>query len=68
MRQTAAVKVFEVLHDGAGDGPAGDGTYIYRSGNRRTAEAFAKENTCYGRPATVRETEASRRLAQRWGI
>lgn len=67
------VKVFEVLYDGAPDGPsgpAGDGTFIKRFGPKSSADAarFASENTCYGRPAKVTETDAPLRLAKRWGV
>lgn len=67
------IKVFEVLYDGAQDGPAGpagNGTFIARFGpkNGKAAAAFVAANTCYGRPAKVTETDAPRRLARRWGV
>ena len=60
--------VFEVLHDTDTDGPAGDGTVIARFRTRVKAEAFAKNRTCWGRPATVQETRVPYRLAARWGV
>lgn len=68
MARSKTVKVYEVLHGGKGSGPAGDGTYIYRTGEKCTAEDFARTHTCYGGPATVQETDAPRHLAQRWGV
>lgn len=60
--------IFEVLFDGAGEGPAGDGTHIARFRKRAEAEAFASRNTCYGRPCTAEAREVSRRLAARYGL
>ncbi len=65
---TGTVKVYEVLYDGAGSGPAGDGTYIFRSKSKREADAFAKGNTTYGRPAKATLAEVPKRLAERWGL
>jgi hypothetical protein len=67
------IRVFEVLYDGAPDGPsgpAGDGTFIRRFGpkDEAAANAFAAKNTCYGRPATVSPRDATRELARRWGV
>lgn len=62
------VKVFEVLADGKGAGPAGDGTFVRRFRSQREAEQFASTATCYGQPATVTADEVSRKLAQRWGM
>lgn len=67
------VKVFEVLFDGPEDGPsgpAGDGTFVarFRRGEKKAAEKFASENTAWGSPAKVTETEVPRRTAERWGV
>ena len=73
MRSNRTKKVFCVLFDGPEDGPpgpAGDGTFTrrFRAGERAMAEAFARENTCYGRPAKVTEDEVPLHVAQRWGM
>lgn len=61
--------VFEVLADGAGDGPACDGTFIHRFRKEVDAQRFAARNTCYGRPATVQSSDGiSRKTMQRWGL
>lgn len=62
------IKVYEVLHDTDGEGPAGDGTVIARFRDKREAERFASGNTCYGRQATAELHEVPRRIAQRWGM
>ena len=63
------ITVFEVMVDGAGEGPAGDGTYIRRFRSQYDAVAFASGKTCYGRPAEVIAVEGvSRQLAARWGV
>lgn len=64
----ATVTVFEVLVDGIGDGPAGDGTFIRRFRTRKEAARFIVGKTCYGRTPTISESIVSRRLAQRWGV
>ncbi len=68
MRNERMVRVYEVLADGPGDGPACDGTFVSRFTDRANAERFAKASTCYGRPAKVQEDDVPRRLAQRWGL
>lgn len=63
--------VHEVLFDAYAPGPAGDGTHTRRfSGRNLTdAQAFAEQNTCYGKPAAVwTRTDVPARLAQRWGV
>lgn len=61
--------VYEVLVDGPGAGPAGDGTRIHRFRDAKVAEAFAKGQTCYGKPATAEKREGvPRHLAERWGV
>lgn len=72
-RGEKTVKVYEVLYDGAPDGPsgpAGDGTFVARFGPKKekAANAFAEAHTCYGKPAKVLETDVSMRLARRWGV
>lgn len=62
------VKIWEVLYDGKGSGPAGDGTYIYRTRNEKDALKFAKANTAYGSPAVAKSAVVPYRLAQRWGL
>lgn len=62
------VKVWEVLADGPGEGPAGDGTFVRRFRSESEANQFASTATCYGRPATVLMDEVPRKLAQRWGL
>jgi hypothetical protein len=61
--------VFEVLADGAGDGPACDGTFVHRFRKLADAQRFAARSTCYGKPATVSDRpDVSRRLMERWGM
>ena len=62
------VRVYEVLADGAGEGPAGDGTFVRRFRDKGDAERFASGATCYGQPTSVNACDAPRRLAQRWGL
>jgi hypothetical protein len=62
------VKIWEVIYDGAGSGPAGDGTFIYRTKSQKEAEAFAKRNTAWGRPTEATMTEAPVAIARRWGF
>jgi hypothetical protein len=62
------ITVYEVLADISGDGPACDGTRVFRFWHKREADAFASRNTCYGRLCTVHvEENVPPRLAQRWG-
>lgn len=65
---TRTVTVYEVLADIDGEGPACDGTKVFRFRSKRDADAFAAKATCYGRPASVDAFDAPRRLAQRWGM
>lgn len=72
-RGEKTVTVYEVLYDGAPDGPSGpmgDGTFVARFGPKqeKAANAFAAASTYYGRPAKVMETDAPMRLARRWGV
>lgn len=70
MARERDVTVFEVLYyagDDGPSGPAGDGTFVFRSRDRREAERFASGRTCYGKPADVMESRVPRSLAQRWG-
>jgi hypothetical protein len=67
-RADRTIRVWEVLVDGAGEGPAGDGTYVRRFGSEREAVGFASQATCYGGPATVDFVDAPARLAGRWGF
>lgn len=62
------VTVYEVIADGKGEGPAGDGTHIHRFKLTRDAEAFAARNTYYGRPAHVQTAVVSKQLAARWCV
>jgi hypothetical protein len=62
------VTVYEVLADGEGQGPAGDGTYVRRFRTEAEALAFAKVSTCYGGKCRVQTCVAPRALARRWGI
>jgi hypothetical protein len=67
-RSTGTVRVYEVLHDGKGDGPAGDGTFIRRFRTQLDADEFARTATAYGQPAKVTSVDAPRHVAQRWGM
>lgn len=63
--------IYEVLADGNGDGPAGDGTYVYRFRNLKEARAFARTNTYLGGPIQkdqILKRKVPRQLAQRWGL
>jgi len=62
------VRVWEVLADGPGEGPAADGTFVHRFRSERDAKTFAATNTVYGRPCNVNVDDVPRRLAQRWGV
>lgn len=62
------VKVWEVLADTEEEGPAGDGTVVFRFKAAKTAATFAAGSTCYGRPAKATLAEVPRRLAARWGV
>ncbi len=64
----ANVRIFEVLHDTAGDGPHGDGLATFRTRDRKDAESFAAGHTCYHKPATVEPVEVPVKLARRWGL
>jgi len=68
MARKTTVTVYTVLYDGEGQGPAGDGTHTYRSGDKRQAMSWASSHTCYGKPAQVDVSQAPRRLAERWGL
>jgi hypothetical protein len=67
------VRVYEVVYSvdddspAAHGGPAGDGSFVWRSRSAADAAAFARTATYYGRPATVSWTDAPRRTAERWG-
>lgn len=67
------ITVFEVLWHSdepsqAYAGPAGDGSFIYRTRNKGDAERFAKGKRCYSEDASVGEVVVPRKLAQRWGL
>lgn len=63
------VNVWEVLYDGPGAGPAGDGTYVERFRTAASANAFARGRTAYRRgSAIVTKVSVPRRLAARWGL
>jgi hypothetical protein len=62
------VRVWEVVADTDGEGPAGDGTVVFRFGSEHEAEAFAARSTCYGRPAIAHATDAPKHVAARWGF
>lgn len=69
MNNAKGITVFEVLADIAGDGPAADGTRVFRFRSEIEADAFARRNICYGRACKVqREDNVPKRLAQRWGM
>jgi hypothetical protein len=69
MKSRKTVTVYEVIADGSGDGPAGDGTFVRRFRTAQDAAAFAAVATCYGRPAQVQIAEnVPRHIAQRWGM
>ncbi len=66
---TATKRIWEVLYDGAGEGPAADGTFIARFSTERDALRFCQGRTCYGRPDVKPSVyEAPRKLARRWGF
>lgn len=62
------VRVYEVIYDGEGPGPAGDGTFIFRTRNKKVAEDFAREHTAWGRPTEATSAEVPAQLASRWGV
>lgn len=62
------VRVWEVLADTEREGPAGDGTEVFRFRSQREADAFAAKNTCWGRACTVSDVEVPRATAARWGM
>jgi hypothetical protein len=68
-----SVTVHEVVYQVADDhpaahgGPAGDGSFTYRSRRKTDVETFAKGQTYYGKPATVSKVDVPRRTAERWG-
>ena len=68
MRRAKTIMVWEVLADGPGSGPAGDGTHVRRFRSEREAHTFAAQSTCYGRPTEARLAEVPRRIAERWGM
>lgn len=59
-------RVYEILADGKGSGPAGDGTYVVRFRKQGDADAFAKTATYYGRPTSVTTADVSTKLYRRW--
>ena len=68
------ITVYSVLyhvsddHPAAGGGPAGDGSFIFRSRSRKAADEFAKGKDYYSGPAEVQVDEnVPRRIAERWG-
>lgn len=67
-RRERTVRVYEVLFDGEGAGPAGDGTHVARFTVQALANKFASENTAWGRPAKATAVDAPVSLARRWGI
>lgn len=62
------IRVWEVLVDTNGAGPAGDGTIVRRFRSEKEAKSVASSSTCYGRPAEAKPFDAPRRLAERWGL
>lgn len=62
------VKVYAVLTDTDREGPAADGTIIFRFRTRAEADRHASKATTYGRPAKVSEDTVPVRLARRWGL
>lgn len=60
--------IYEVIYDGAGSGPAGDGTHIARFRTKRDADSFAAQHTAWGRPTTATAAVVSVALARRWGL
>lgn len=68
MRSNKTVRIYTTIVDTDQDGPAADGTIIVRFKNQKKAEAFAAENTYYGRPATVQADDAPARLVARWSF
>lgn len=67
------ILVFEVLWHSdepsqAYAGPAGDGSFTYRTRKKVEADRFAVGKHYYGKDASVRESAVPRRLAQRWGL
>lgn len=68
-RSNRTVRVWEVLVDIDGDGPAADGTRVFRFRSEREARTFAAGKTCYGSPdPSVTSTDAPLHLATRWGM
>lgn len=67
MASKKLVRVYVVIADGKGEGPACDGTFVHRFRSQKEADDFAGKSTHYGRPATVQVDEVPRSLAERWG-
>lgn len=70
-RNQKTVTVFETLVDGPEDGPAGpagDHTFVHRFRSQKAADDFVKGKTCYGRPPTVNDRQATREQLRRWGL
>jgi hypothetical protein len=61
------IRIYYVIADTDQQGPAGDGTVIFRFRRKADASAFAGKNTHYGHPCTVKPDDVPRRLAERWG-
>lgn len=68
VRKEKLYRVYEVLADTDSDGPAGDGTVVFRFRQKELAHRFALSRTCYGRPASVQVSDVPRRLAERYGV
>lgn len=65
---SALVRVYEVLIDTNGLGPACDGTVVRRFRNEREAAQCAAQSTCYGASAKANAVDVPKALARRWGL
>ncbi len=69
--RTRTIKVYIVLyHDEKNHygGSMGDGSFTYRTRDKRLAEQFAVGRYYYGKPAKVMCDEVPQRIAERWGM
>lgn len=73
-RKEKLVTVYEVMfhvaddHPQAHGGNAGDGSFCFRTGSKRDADAFAKTHDYYGKPCEVHKSELPPRIANRYGV
>ncbi len=66
--ETERAEIVADDHPSAYGGPAGDGSFTYRTRKLADATRFAAGQLYYGKPAKVNLYEASRATARRWGL